>query len=129
MRRIILAALLLAASATGALAGYVTNYSDWKQKSPFAQSQYAMGLLDGQMLTNAGDKIAIARSDGLDKCAYALGLTGEMIAEAITRYYQDHTDIWGASPMVPFQIVIVKGACLEYVNTERAKYSLPPWTK
>lgn len=129
MKRLFAAAVFLVVSATGAIAGFVANYSDWKQKSPFAQSQYAMGLLDGQLIPNGGDNGDIARSQGLDKCAFELGLTGAMIAEAITRFYQDNTDKWGVPPLWAFQVEIVSGACLNHINTERAKYGLEPWKK
>ena len=129
MNRVVLFAFFVWVSATGAMAGYVSNFSDWKQKSPFAQSQYAMGLLDGQLTPSIEDKSAIAASMGLNLCAYELGLTGEMIAEAITKYYETHTSMWGAPPVVGFHEEIMSGACLRHINTERAKYSLDPWKK
>lgn len=129
MKRLFAVAVFLVVSATGAIAGFVPNYSDWKQKSPFAQSQYAMGLLDGQLIPNVGDNGAVAESQGLNQCAYELGLTGTMIAEVITRYYESHTAMWGAPPVVAFHEEIIRGACLQHINTERAKFGLEPWKK
>jgi hypothetical protein len=119
--------LLLFASTAEALAGYKSNYSDWKQTSPEAQSQYAMGLLDGQLMPSTDDKADLARSFGLNQCAVDLGLTGLIIAEAITRHYENHSDTWGMPPIVIFQKEIVHGACLQFINAQRTNYGLELW--
>ncbi len=127
MARIIIFILFIVVGLAKADAGYKSNYSDWRQTSPDVRGQYAMGLLDGQLLPSGGDNSAIARSVGLNECAFALELTGPIIAEAITKHYEDHTDMWGLPPIVVFQKVIVLGSCLSHINTERAKYGLEPW--
>jgi hypothetical protein len=127
VRKIAATILLIFASATDALAGYKSNYSEWKQTSPEAQSQYAMGLLDGQLMPNADDKSDLARSFGLNQCAVDLGLTGSILAEAITRHYENHLDTWGMPPIAIFQKDIVRGACLKQINTQRANYGLELW--
>ena len=48
--------LLLFVSTVEALAGYKSNYSDWKQTSPEAQSQYAMAYCVATVYAGLGDK-------------------------------------------------------------------------
>ena len=125
--RIIVIVVLSVLWAAGAQAGFKSTYSEWKQTSPIAQTQYAMGLWDGQLMPSADNKSEIATSVALNQCAFELQLTGSIIADAITRHYENHSDLWGMPPLVVFQEVIVKGACLKHVNNERAKYELGPW--
>jgi hypothetical protein len=125
--RIIAIVVLSVVWGASAQAGFKSTFSEWKQTSPFAQAQYATGLLDGQLLPSIDDKSEFAMSVGLNECAFDLQLTGSIIADAITRHYEDHSDMWGMPPLAIFHEVIVKGACLQHINTERAKYELGPW--
>ena len=129
MSRIVPAILLLAVSATAAFAGgFVPNYSAWKKLPPRGQQMYAAGIFDSfSMAGMSDDELAI--TFGINQCAGDLSLSGDMLAEAITGYYEAHPDQWDKSPAMAFHGAVVMSICLKQVNQMRVRYKLEPWKK
>lgn len=52
-----------------------------------------------------------------------------MMAQAITKYYEDHPDSQNASPFVAFNAYLERGACSPFINAARAQMGLQPMRK
>ena len=106
-------------------AGYIDNYQSWMMLGPDGQSAYAMALFDTMSVFIAGDEFSTARALGLRNCAKALNLKAGMMAQAITKYYQDYPENQVASPFVAFNGYLERGACSPFINEVRREMGLP----
>ena len=85
--------VLIVLGATGPVnAGFIDNYRAWLQLGPDGQAAYAMGIFDVMIVFVAGDQYSAARAVGLRQCAGALQLKAAMMAQAITKYYEDYPE-------------------------------------
>jgi hypothetical protein len=122
--------ILFVLAATGsANAGFIDNYRAWQQIGPEGQAAYAMGIFDVMIVFVAGDQYSTARALGLRQCGGALQLKAAMMAQAITKYYEDHPESQKASPFVAFNAYLERGACSPFINAARAQMGLQPMKK
>ena len=105
-------------------AGFIDNYRSWKLIGPEGQAAYAMGIFDVMIVFVAGDQYSTARALGLRQCGAELQLKAAMLAEAITKYYEDHPESQRAAPFVAFNSYLERGACSPFINAVRAQMGL-----
>ncbi|MCA3572752.1 MAG: hypothetical protein IOC86_02475 [Aestuariivirga sp.] len=127
LRAICLIMAMVAASLE-ASAAFVSGYADWKKMSEVQKRAYVRGLVDGMMVVEIGNDSSRANIAGFMDCADQLNLTDEMMAEAISEYYKARPQSWKFPPYGPFHESIMKGACLDFINSSRRKLGLQPWT-
>jgi hypothetical protein len=112
-------ATVLAPGAAGA--GFVNNYSSWKELSAATKVGYVMGLWDGFEIYHADDLDHKAVADAIGPCSMSLGLTPAMLVEAVDNYYKDPKN-WSRAPFSALlQSLIYNGPCRKFVDEERAK--------
>jgi hypothetical protein len=112
-----------------ASAGFIDNYRSWQQIGPEGQAAYAMGIFDVMIVFVANDQYSTARALGLRECGAALQLKAAMMAEAITKYYEDYPEYQRASPFVAFNAYLERGACSPFINAARAQMGLKTMKK
>lgn len=105
---------------------YLKNYSDWNSMGPAERSGFAGGLVEGAAMMGFDDD-TLALGVGLNTCVRDLKLDTKTLSEAITRRYELEPKDWSKSPIQVFAEQIIFGACLKYINEQRAKKTLPPW--
>ena len=59
----------------------------------------------------AGDQRFAARAVGLRRCGEALHLSAAMLAQTVTKYYEDYPENRNAAPFVAFNAYLERGAC------------------
>lgn len=113
-----------------AFAGYVQNFSDWKQAPPELQGSYLQGVLDGWLQgSDRGESSWItARRKGLNKCLSEQKIDHTMLIESVNSHYKAHNADWRLPPSVVLKDV-VQGICLADINSERAAIGLDPWER
>ena len=117
------AVLSLVLWANSAHAEFYGKYSDWRSLSVHDRALYAAGLVDGITVADTTDNYALYY--GIVDCFKALEMTPDMVQQAITTYYEQHTSDWGVQPSVIFAKAIERGMCLKYVNAQRKKKGFP----
>lgn len=123
-------ALSLAVSiAVPARAGFIDDYRSWMMLGPDGQSAYAMALFDTMIVFVDGDDFSTARAVGLRNCAEALNLRAGLMAQAITKYYNDYPENQIAAPFVAFNGYLERGACSPFINKVRREMGLPELKK
>ncbi len=124
--RTAVAAFIVAASiVVPARAGFVDNYRSWMMLGPDGQSAYAMALFDTMIVFIVGNDYSTATAVGLRNCAEALNLRAGMMAQAITKYYNDYPEMQMAAPYVAFNAYLERGACSPFINKIRREMGLP----
>lgn len=124
----VIAAISCAITHGAAFAGFKSNYAQWRETDSYGRNMYVQGLYDGVtsvMATDAGQWM-LAKHSGVLKCAAELGLTADMMSEAVTKHYQDHLDDWALPPALVFDVVMQR-ICLTFINSERQGRGLGPW--
>jgi hypothetical protein len=128
MRRsvhIALALLALLTAAGPARADFIKNYEQWQVLGPDGQAAYAMGMFDVMTVFIDNDKFFAARAMGLRACGVALQLRGNMLVQAINRFYADHPDARNVTPFIAFNNYMERGACSPFINEARKEMGLP----
>lgn len=110
------------------LAGFKDNFSQWQEMDRYGQYSYVMGLFDADANGSALGEPAwvTTKRAGIAECALELKLTPSMIAEAVTRHYEQHSRDWGI-PVAPIFNRVVQNVCLDFINQKRASGGLPRW--
>lgn len=121
-----LALLALLTAAGPARADFIKNYAQWQVLGPDGQAAYAMGMFDVMTVFIDNDKYFAARAIGLRTCGVALQLRGNMLVQAINRFYADHPDARNATPFVAFNNYLERGACSPFINEARKEMGLKP---
>jgi hypothetical protein len=122
-------ALFVLTATSSANAGFIDNYRAWQKIGPEGQAAYAMGIFDVMIVFIASDRYATARALGLRQCGEALQLKAAMMAQAITKYYEDYPESQKAAPFVAFNAYLERGACSPFINAARAEMGLQPMKK
>ena len=133
MRQLItLILILIATPGWAAQTGFQTNYSGWKSLSQNKKVGYVMGVIDYYFLlfvddvNNYNKRAAI---DGIEDCLDELKITDHMLAEAVTKHYENNLDHWENGPAMVLHGV-VRSICLKFINKQRIQLGLsPPWKK
>ncbi|MGH0328687.1 hypothetical protein [Sinorhizobium meliloti] len=120
--------LFVVCAAINSHAGFRNNFSQWSEMDSYAQYVYIQGVYDRTTGFGSSDDPtwAIAARNALTSCAADLKLNSKMLAEAVTKHYQDHPDDWGFPPHLVFSTVVNR-VCLTHINNERSKFNLEPW--
>jgi hypothetical protein len=111
-----------------AYAGFIDQYSGWKEVSDVGKAYYAMGVFD--QLTNGvinPDLNAYADSVGITKCASRLRIKAGMLVEAIDSGYRKSTKNWSYPPRLILQNELVS-LCKADINRERRQLKLELYT-
>jgi hypothetical protein len=124
MKRIAVATTLILL-ALPAQANFVQNYGGWSTMSKQEQAAFVAGAFDG-FVSPQDEPDDLAYSYGLVACATATGLTPNILAEAVSKFYSNNTGSWDV-PALTVLSHVIRGTCLSYINSERATYSLPAW--
>ncbi len=120
------AALLALGLAVGpARADFIKNYAQWQVLGPDGQAAYAMGMFDVMTVFIDNDKFIAARAMGLRACGVALQLKGNMLVQAINRFYADHPNSRNVTPFIAFNSYLERGACSPFINEARKEMGLP----
>lgn len=133
MRRKILGCLFGAAcalSASASQAGFVENYSTWQKMGVPGQYFYVMGLFDSETIGNYEEEPdwVNAKRRGLVECVIKMKIGAPALAQAITRYYEEHPrDVAVAAD--PVFSRVIQDMCLEFINARLASTGTPQWKK
>jgi hypothetical protein len=128
MRRSVTFAVALLALIVGggqARADFIKNYEQWQVLGPDGQAAYAMGMFDVMTVFIDNDQYFAARAMGLRACGVALQLRGNMLVQAINRFYADHPDARNVTPFIAFNSYLERGACSPFINQARKEMGLP----
>jgi hypothetical protein len=125
VRMLIAAVFLVVALTQSAQAQFVSKYETWRGLSESSQVGYVMAILDSFILTSDTPDQQVF-GDGIELCAVAIKLSGDMLRDAVEQAYLRMPNRWGEPPLL-----IVRGVvhhmCLKHVNIEREKVGLKPW--
>lgn len=102
-------------------ANYVGNYSRWKALSEVQKAGYVMGLFDYSIVLPINptpqEEADLA---GKVKCTQAIGLTDQLLVQAVEKEYADRPENWG-QPAVMMFYRAMKRICLQHMNRERER--------
>lgn len=122
MLRITAVLLLLVSEAN---AGFIDNYSRWREASVELKIGYVEALLDhATSVGSPDDAYYMANREGLIACSQALELNAGMLIEAVDKYYQDDPKHWGDSASGAFYGAVLFGVCGKHIAAARQKRGL-----
>jgi hypothetical protein len=114
------------------LAGYVNQYSDWRDLGKAAKRGYAMGFIDSKIIQEVDSQHQVkinwrnAYAEGLENCTVALKLNSELLVETIDQWYLRNTSFWHLPPSTVLAIEL-RNICLNHINAEIEILGLKPW--
>ncbi len=113
-----------------ASAGYISNYSRWKEISVIEQAAYLAGVMDHWTRTSTpGEQPWLKpQRTGVNKCLREQGIGTDMLVELVNSHYKAHPADWRIPPAAVVTH-LVTGACLADVNSEREKAGYAPWER
>jgi hypothetical protein len=120
------AGLLAVCSMPGSAAGFVNNGKAWLALPPDGKAAYAQGLNDSVNFIYVNDDLATAIVKlARTRCLVEQKMTAAVVADRITTAYTKEPNLINQPPL--FIYVAKMGmVCREFINQERARYSLPP---
>ena len=110
-------------------AGYMNQYSEWKNQSLAVKIGYVMGVFDAAstVIVNGGQD-AHAEAAGFSSCVSRLRITAQILAETIDAAYARTTKSWGYPPSVVLRNELL-APCKGDINRERRSLGLTPFSK
>ncbi len=106
-------------------AGFVANYSKWKEMSRQTKDGYVQGMWDQLSVMLPMDADGQALALGAGECSLAISLKSGMLVDAVDGYYEKNPKTWAEPPGVAlYRSMVYLGPCLSYVNAQRAKLGL-----
>jgi hypothetical protein len=128
MLRFAIALMVAVLTGEGAQAAFINNSTDWQALGANDRLNYVRGLFDRVAYDEfkGEEQYLTTRRRGIENCALTLKLTGQALAEALSRHYSDMPKDASVPPAIVFDYV-VQNICLDAINTERAKFGLPAW--
>lgn len=128
MSRLFIVSLLAVVTwSTLANAGFVANYSKWKEMSRQTKDGYVQGMWDQLSVMLPMDADGQALALGASECSLAISLKSGMLVDAVDGYYEKNPKTWAEPPGVAlYRSMVYLGPCLSYVNAEREKRGLQP---
>ena len=131
MNRVKIAALGLAASCAalasqGHAAGFVNNGAGWLALPPDAKAAYVQALSDSANLIFVDDSLATAIVKlARTRCLVEQKTNAAILADRITMAYTKEPALGGVAPSIVY-IMRMGDVCRQFINDERARFSLPP---
>jgi len=130
MRQLI-ALILILIHTPGWAQTFYNNYSQWKSLNQSQKMGYVSGAMDRHLGLGSQDEepYVLAEKSGVGRCLTDLEITNTMLAEAVTKHYENNLGHWDTLPAIVLSGV-VQSICLKFINNSRIQYGLsPPWKK
>ena len=123
----ILGSLLACMPATPAMAaGFVNDGAAWKALPPDGRAAYVTALHDGINYIFTDDALATAIVKlARHRCVVERKINAAVLADLITTFYAQDAKRISLPPAAAY-IIRLNDYCRDTINTERARFSLPP---
>jgi hypothetical protein len=128
MRQLAIALMTVMLTCHGASAGFVRNYEAWLGLDEKSRVSYIFGLVDRAIEHHYEGEVSYLTASrlGMTRCILSQGLSGDMIAAAVTQHYVTYAQDAPVPPVIVFDQVM-HNMCLDSINAERAKLGLGAW--
>jgi hypothetical protein len=98
----------------------ISNYSEWSKLDTAERAAYALALWEGQFVIFR-DLYSEAHAVGLNRCGQEIRITNQLIARAISTFYEKDVGNWDKPPLLAFNEEFTRGLCKKQINEERSK--------
>lgn len=110
---------------SAAHAGFIDNYSKWREASVEVKVGYVEALLDhATTVGKPDDAYFMADREGLIGCSQSMDISAGLLIEAVDKYYAQDTRRWSEAASGAFYNAVVFGVCDKYVAAARQKRGL-----
>lgn len=107
-------------------AGFVNNGPGWLALPPEAKAAYVQALSDSANLIFVDDSLATAIVKlARTRCLVEQKTNAAILADRITMAYTKDQGLASVAPSIVY-IMRMGDVCRQYINEERARFSLPP---
>lgn len=107
-------------------AGFVNNGAGWLALPPDAKAAYVQALSDSANLIFVDDSLATAIVKlARTRCLVEQKTNAAILADRITMAYTKDRALAGVAPSIVY-IMRMGDVCRQFINEERARFSLPP---